>query len=562
MLNHPLERSLYGIEAIEYRLDTKHNGTTYQYNDDPAHHYADEQINDMPIIDTPINDTPINDDLPQNNSHLTESRIMICSQYMLIREDINKNSIHTINKYELFGHILIWLIGSLVLVIPNLLMRIITIDGIIGCMGFYISSIGYTDSNNFFLKHRLRTLDRYIYYGILIGVYYCIVLCVWIPMWQSIEHLFMIGCVAQIMIYIYKHPIYFKIRTIIADEYNRLIRKIVCKQFAKIINMIIRNVLNTTHQIEYTDLTKYYNDGMLISIGDFTVQFIGACIFNYLDRGSLRLPFILYKNMFLKDRRYRIGNDQKYFEQIVIDRKWEKFMDMYTLNRMIRMLSNGNPNNNFMEQEVNLMVTNMTFIFNRLMFGWTMMSLAHSVVIGIMCNLLFVFNAIKKGRYIMATIIFSLLAQFSEEKLLTLILCNILYPLIESHIIPDILNDLLRRLKSLYLIVKQKTKNDTIYLCCLLVIHSLYDLSTSHLFGMGGIVAIIILCGIKISDQNNILVKIMLIMILSRISSFNSVHVMVMPILIQNIMDGIFPKNIQWYGFYRKILIRANKSCE
>ena len=548
MNDNPLERSLYSIDDITYQIDMKRV-------DNMSIRYTEQPIIDTQLIDTQLINAPMINAVPQNDGQLIGSRIMICSQYMLMRDHMDTHS-HPIDRRESIGHIVLWLIGSIVLNwnIPNLLMRIITMDGIVGCLGFYVSSIGYDDSNNFFLKHRLRALDRYIYYGMLICMYHCIVLCLWIDMWSSVEHLFMIGGASQIMTYIYRYPLYFKIRTNIVDEYNRTIRKIVCMQFAKLINIIIRNVLHTTHRIEYTDITRYYNDGLIVSIGDFTAQFIGACVFNYLDKGTMRLPLILYKNMFLKERRYRIGNDQKYFEQIVIDRKWEKFMDMYTLNRMIRMLSNGDSNNNFMEREVDRMVRNMIFTFNRLMFGWTLMSATQSIVLGILCNLLFVSNAIKKARYIMTTIMFSILVQFSEERILMLILCNILYPIIESNLIPDILEDSMNRLKSLYIYVKQHTEPDTIYGCCILAICAMCAISPLQLIGLGCVITIGSYGGIGISKQNNMALKIMIIIGLSCVSSIDMIHILVMPIIIQNVMDLIHPSAIHWNGMYYQMV--------
>jgi len=558
MYNNPLERSQYSIEDMASQFDMKRvDNMSIRYTEQPIINapiinapiinapIINAPIINAPIINTPIINTPIIDDASQNDGQLIGSRIMVCSQYMLMRDQMDTSD-QPINRRESIGHLGLWLIGSIVLNwnIPNLLLRVITMDGIVGCLGFYVSSIGYDDSNNFFLKHRLRAIDRYIYYGMLICIYHCIELCLWIDGWSSVEHLFMIGGASQIMTYINRYPLYFKIRTNIVDEYNRTIRKIVCKQFAKLINIIIRNVLHTTHRIEYTDITRYYNDGLIVSMGDFTAQFIGACVFNYLDRGTMRLPLILYKNMFLKDRRYRIENDRKYFEQIVIDRKWDKFMDMYTLNRLIRMLSNGDPNNNFMEREVDRMVRNMIFILNRLMFGWTMMSVTNNIVLGILCNLLFIHNSIKKGRYILATIIFSLLVQYSDERVLMLIICNLSYPIIESQLIPDIMNDLTGRSKSLYMIVKQKMEPDTIYGCCILAVGSIYGITSLQLIGMGCAVALGSYCGIGISKQNNMVLKIMIILILSCISSIDMIHIMVMPFIVQNLVDQIHPNAI------------------
>jgi len=445
---HPLDHSIYSQKNLESDdgkdediFDEKFNKMLYEYTEQKI---SNERLIKCSVID------------PEKNSEYIEPQIMLCSQYILLRIELDKKYDQVINSYETFINMMIWLCCYTILGISNLPLSIITIDGIINCFEFYGQNIGYDESNNFFSKHRLQTIDRYIYFVFLIGVYYGVHICLWFH-GCVIDHIFIIGCIPQIMIKIYKLPSYFRIRNIIYNAYNQMIKKIVCKQFTKIINAVIKNVLHSDHRLEYTDFLGCYNHINLVYIGDFIAQFIGACIFNYLDKGRLRLPFILYKNIFMKDKKYHIVNDHKYFEKIVIDKNWEKFMDIYTLNRLIRMLSNGNPNNNFMEKEVNKLVIRTIFIFNMIIFGWTVMNIVHSVTVGILCNLLFVNKSIKKERYILFTILCSMLSRFSNENLLSIILCNIMYPVIESQLFPDLMYDVLRFLyQSIY-----KTQRDT-----------------------------------------------------------------------------------------------------
>src|SRR5208282_153848 len=110
----------------------------------------------------------------------------------------------------------------------------------------------------------------------------------------------------SIMGQIYNIYAYKKIRHVLYDGYNKLIQKIICKQLSKIINIVIKNVFNLHIIVTYEDLIPFYDQFSWLIINKFIVTFIMACIFNHIDKGGMKFPMMIYKNLYLKDSKYNI----------------------------------------------------------------------------------------------------------------------------------------------------------------------------------------------------------------------------------------------------------------
>jgi hypothetical protein len=377
-----------------------------------------------------------------------------------------------LNITDLIKEIIIVLLLHLFFGIHGAIFNIITIDGLITGGIFFMSSWGVDDQNNFLLKNRLMTIDRYIYYFLLFCGYYIFNHITWYSMTNVATYVASIMICPSIMGQIYSITTYRKIRKVLYEGYNKLIQKIVCKQLCKIINLIIKNVLNLPSKIKYDDLIPFYDQFSWVVINKFIVTFILACIFNHIDKGGMKFPMMIYKNLYLKDNRYNITDDREYLKTIIKDKQWSKFMDVYTLNRIIRMLVTDDAQNSILSDQVTVFLKKLAFKINRIMFCWTIMSISN-LTLGILCFLLFILNSKRPTRYIINTLVFAVLSTMTVERLLVIIMCELFYPIVESKLLGEIFTDTYRSIKRGIANIYYGTRLESIALAVILPLISL-----------------------------------------------------------------------------------------
>jgi len=386
-----------------------------------------------------------NEKSDNENDEWNLSNAVYYSQYF--SSNVNKEKSPILNMRDIIKEILVVIMLHMLLGIMNALFNVITIDGILSCLIFYMNFIGIPNERNFLLKNRLNTLDRYIYYLLLFTGYYIFSYMSWFNYSNITIYLSSIMICPSIMDQIYNLKSYKKIHNVLYEGYNKLIQKIICKQLAKVVNLIIKNVLNLNVKINYEDLIPYYDKFSLLIINRFILTFILACIFNHIDKGGMRLPMMIYKNLYLKDSKYKISNDKEYLKKIIDDKNWSKFMDVYTLNRIIRMMMSDDSQNTYLSDQVSMIIGNIVFRINRLMFCWTVMSVTN-LTMGILSFFAFIIETEKPLKYIINTLIYLGISFMSSERLLILILCELSYPIANSKIISDIVNDTYKSVKS------------------------------------------------------------------------------------------------------------------
>ena len=79
----------------------------------------------------------------------------------------------------------------------------------------------------------------------------------------------------------------------------------------------------------------------------------------------------------MKDTRYSEVDDKLYLTSIIKDKQWNKFMEIYTLNRIIRVVVNDDAQNSLLSEKVAVILKDIMFRINRAMFCWTLMSVSN-----------------------------------------------------------------------------------------------------------------------------------------------------------------------------------------
>ena len=434
---------------------------------------------------TPLITDSLGSDLELNNQTIDQSIIlesdnatlMMYSHYFAL-DDIKKKFIFIFD--DLIKELFVILFIHLFLGIHNAIFNVITIDGILTCIIFYMNYSGVEDKNNFLLKNRLSTLDRYIYYLLLFCGYYIFNFMTWDNFKFIAMYVASTMICPSIMGKIYDIYSYKKIRQVLYDGYNRLIQKIICKQLSKIINIIIKNVLNINITIGYEDLYPSYNQFSWLIINKFIITFILACIFNHIDKGGMKFPMMIYKNLYMKDTKYSISDDKNYLKKIIEDKQFDKFMDVYTLNRIIRMIISDDSQNSMLSEQVTAFLQKIAFRINRVMVCWTIMSICtsnllimyilnyihvqNSLILGILSFLLFISSSNSPLKYLINTLFFVLISLITDEKILMIILCELCYPIVDSKLLSDVSDDIYQSLKRGFLNLYHRTRLESVIL--------------------------------------------------------------------------------------------------
>jgi len=476
----------------------------------------------------------------------------------------------------------------------NPILNIITIDGMLSSIIFYVKFLEI--KMNFLIDNRLNSVDRYIYYFLLIISYFVFDYIFWFKLTNILIKIMSIMICPNIMAQIYNINNYRKISNVIYNGYINLIKKILCRQIAKIINIIIFKCLNIEFNILYEELIPYYEkiDMSVIKL------LVSACIFNYFDSKTImRYPLIIYKNIMMKNRKYNITNDKDYLITIIKDKKWDMFLNIYTLNRVIRLLLNNTMNENedsILTIQIEILKKRLAFKLGRIMICWTIMS-STNVLCGLLSYLLFISDTNKPLNYLINTILFCILSFLTQERILIIIACEIFYTITNSKVLNDIAFDTLCSIKTGLINIFRRIRLETIIFTLTTILYNYYNIfifvicliniiSFARLYFIiikkqitkkepFKIVTtntkteikeefesdILIILKNKIIDifKNNVLIKIFqpktylefepvlkininsfLILICGLFSSYDIQHIIFLPYIIQNILDIIF----------------------
>lgn len=386
------------------------------------------------------------------------------------------------NRSDFLKEIFVIMASHLYLGISEPMFNVMTIDGILSCMIFLIDNTYLINYIKFLSKPRLMTIDRYIYYVVLFGGVLISNYLTWYNCPELIRYLASVMICPSIMNFIYNMSSYSTIRQTMYDGYNKLINVVICKQISKVINLFISNVLKVRSSVEYLDLIVYKNNFDYAYIHRLLVTFIATLIFNHLDNSSFRIPLMLYKNLYMKDTEYDIKRDKIYFAKIISNKRWDKFLDIYTLNRMIRMLADDGDSSN-LSVILNRFMINLGFRINRIMFCWTLMGATNSTIVGLIGFLPFIRSTDNVHRYIINVMMFGLISYLTYEKLLLFVLCELCFTLSNSNAYVEILKDVYYSIKTGLYNLAQLTRPESIIFCIMMSVLSLIDVNSLYILG-------------------------------------------------------------------------------
>lgn len=403
--------------------------------------YNDEIISSVIINNNYISDVVINSNYINAGTsdsidndviqyYKSNNKQVLYSQYFHI--DINYTK-YILNYKLLIFEVILVSILHIFFGTNNIIFNIMSIDGIISSIIFYLE----TNNNKILSINRLIAIDRYIYYLYILFGYYILNYALLFKYISVIKYITCIMICPNIMCQVYNIYTYKKLRLIIYNKYNNLIQKIICKQLCKIINLIIENIIGLKENITYIDLIPYYDNFNVILINKFIATVIFACIFNHIDKGNVKYLTMIYKNIYMKDKKYKINNDKQYITTIIKDKQWNKLLDVYTLNRIIRILFNDSTKNSLLSIKVTEYINSINFSINRVLFCWTLMSITN-LSVGLLGFLLFLSQSNKPLIYLLNIVLFIGISYMTDEKILILVLCEICYHIIKSKLLTDI----------------------------------------------------------------------------------------------------------------------------
>jgi hypothetical protein len=441
-----------------------------------------DDFDDLNESGTLENQVFIQNDCIDDNSVCIIEPSLLKSEYFTI-SDIEKK--YSFNKNNLLIEIIIFTIVSFFIGFQNIniISYIFTIDGIISCISYYFKQ--YTKYNNKLDSNRLNIFDRYVFY---IGV---ILFDIVFSILTNFTYTYLIRIFSLILILpttmtqIYNNYTYKKFRHNIREQIHKIIQRIILKQLSKIINLVAKNLLDFENSLNYEDLIPFYNQFQLSDLGKFFGTIISAAIFNHLDKGGLKLPISIYKNLYMKDKKYKISDDKEYLITILRDKKLSKFTDIYTLNRIIRLLIEDDSDNSILEEQINKFIKQFNISFNNILLTWTILIMLNyngfdkifnftSIQFSILFNLIFISNSKKPLRYIGNILLFLSLSFYYKEDLLLLILFEIFVPIIESKIITDILKDITIYFFHIIKYCIDKVYFESLFLSILLVLSKIF----------------------------------------------------------------------------------------
>jgi len=276
----------------------------------------------------------------------------------------------------------------------------------------------------------------------------------------------------------------------------------------------------------------YYNAFSFNIISKFIISFITANIFNYIDRGTFKFPLMIYKNMYMKDNYAKIKSDKQYIAQILKDRNWNKLVDIYTLNRFIRLYFTDNTSGTYMIEKIEQILKIVIFNINRLMICWTILGLTQNIYISLAANLLFIYKEQEKFRYFVNVLFFMLTSIFCREHILILIFCNIGLLLTKSSLIDDIIRDTNHITNKIYTFVRKNITSDIFIISIILALLKISNISMSFnlimLFNTFLVLMTIIL-------KSETYLKYVLLFVFGYISNMLILHMIGLPFVIQYI---------------------------
>jgi hypothetical protein len=413
-----------------------------------------------------------NDITDKTTSNLTDN--LMISSYFNDEKKIEQNKINYFNPqylpYELVVSLIIYLFFSNITYI-NL---IINFDN---CISLYILLLEHFTDNDY-QSYRINLFDRYIYYGVCVILYNCVSLLLNYNFIIIIKSIFFLLIVPNITNFIYDTITYQTIRNKVFLKIQLLIKENIVKNLTKIINLVILNILDSKVELNYQDLIPFYDSFKPEDIGKFFGTVIGAGIFNHLDKGGLKFPLMFYKNLYMKDKKYKVSDDKKYLIQIINNKDWKKFMDIYSLNRVIRLLLSNDSDDPILEKYIQEIFTCTSNIFNKVFIVLTFynflkqLSISNNLISlsSVLLYSIFITKSSKPIRYIILLLLFIFITTKLEINQFLLFVFPIISSLIETNFFTNTIKFFINNFMELLLLLVCKMNIRTFIMTSLIPI--------------------------------------------------------------------------------------------
>jgi hypothetical protein len=518
--------SIFPLESF-HQGKTKHKKKRIKKNKINLHKCCESvKIDNAPIM------SPIKSKIIKQNSHGDDAQ-------MIERVKINT----TPHRIEILIDIFIILPFCFLFFQNMFICNILAIDGIFSSIFFYSSYVGHQIKH---LIERLTICERYVYYSIILSIVLIFHICTWFTWFHHVNVLLFFAS-PSLMKLIHKNHIYRKINVIVQKNIKFSVKKIICYQLSKIINNSIKNILKIDLSITHEELYQHYDNIDLMMISRFFGQFCLALVFNYFDKKRFNVPFILLKNIYMKDSSYNIGDDNKYFQLVIADRRWDMFLDVYSLNRLIRIIMKNDSKNNYIINKFINVTSEILFIINKLFFCWTVASIA-TIEIGILSMILFIGSSQTKLFYLLSLTIFAFLGKFIGSVIITFISMEIFLMFYKSNILSHITNNIFITIGKITSFIIENTDVHTYFISCIFSLVSFVNVAVLKYLCI--LSMIILICSYVFEmkyDCKNIFqifqikssITILSIFVIGSLSSYFPLHILFIPIIIQNIYDRI-----------------------
>lgn len=225
----------------------------------------------------------------------------------------------------------------------------------------------------------------------------------------------------------------------IYNKLENIIYFILSNEITKILNKISINYLNYDPQFKCTEIKPYIKRFTVHIFINFIESFILASILKYIESTGTTVVSAIIRQYFFKQYYSKKLEKKEYIIKLMKNRKWNKLLDAYTLNKLICIYIGSNDGNDdimvYMHKIRDYIISNCNIVLG----CWTISTLFNNYI-GFMSYIIFV-----DKKYIVQQLLSIIVCIIinSNEILLNLILCRLLFITLSLDIITEYYKKLL-----------------------------------------------------------------------------------------------------------------------
>lgn len=258
--------------------------------------------------------------------------------YHLLDQSIHPNHYGISNRIDCFElRIFIQMIAvwSIWYIAPISLLTIYMIDSVLNALIYIGNLFNFTFVE--YLKLRVSVLCKYVYITLLIFSLWIAEFLTW---WRVSPILYSFGILCTVPLIVEGVSGTERFKGIVNWVYETLIRRTLSKIVSSIVNLIAVRVLKIDPMFDRHEFEKII-DSISLNNGisrftSFISTFISFSILNYFEIGYFKIFVKLYKKYYYWDKK-RVCDSMEYLRDIFRQRKWNRLLDEYTLDKLIRI---------------------------------------------------------------------------------------------------------------------------------------------------------------------------------------------------------------------------------